>query len=132
MKLCEHIVPIYQNEIKKGNEPLLVIVPSPDDMYASIRLGVLFKKPLGKYLFPLIEETTRFSVHFPNERYFLCQVCKCMISGPIEENQKQGRYERSTFDSPRKEVVAAKDNVYVDDGFYEKFVIPIDKWKEER
>ena len=130
MKLCDHIVPIYQNEIQKGNAPELVVVPSPKDSCASAKLAVLFANPLGVYPEQKeLEEKTFVSPHSPHERYYQCNVCGCMISGPIREGQNC-KYKRRSDQAVQKEVVATKDNVYVEDGFYEKFVVPVDKWKD--
>ncbi len=127
MKLCEHITMIYQNEIAFGNEPVFVSTPSFVDKYASAKMYVFMKKPLQAYKGDTIVEKTWIDCYSPKERYYVCEKCMHCVSGPLEENQKD-KYVRDNDKKPCKEVIADKENVYIQDGFYGKFLIPIDKW----
>ncbi|MBE6552930.1 MAG: hypothetical protein E7666_01150 [Ruminococcaceae bacterium] len=130
MKLCDHVVLAYQEEIKAGNEPVFIVAPSPEDKYAHIKLCVIFKKPLQMHKLPNIEEVIWRDTWSPCTRGYMCRNCECMVDAPIDP-PRLGLYERDPHAIPNKEIVAAKDNVYVEDGFYGKFLVPIDKWKEE-
>lgn len=129
MELCSHIVEIYKHEIIRGNEVVFVSAPDPDDKYSHAKLVIMFSKPLDNYSIPNVNEESFIDTHYPQERYYICSKCAHVISGPIEANQVDKYVRDLKFNKPKKEIIAYRDNVYVEDNFYGKFLIPIDKWK---
>ena len=128
MKLCEHIAPIYQNEIALGNEPVLVSTPGFVDKGASAHIYVHMKNPIAHYDAPFIEYTTTTTPYFPHERMCFCSKCKHYLSGPFVAEQKE-KFVRQKHHKICQEIIADRDNIYIQDGFYGKGLIPVDKWK---
>lgn len=127
MKLCEHIAQIYRNEIEHGNEPLFVYTPNYVQKNAIAKMYVIMKNKLQNYCIEGVEEEFVIDYHFPFERYYYCTECMQGISGPVEENQKIW-YKYSRFDKTSEKVVATRDNVYIEDGFYGMDLVPTKKF----
>lgn len=122
MKLCEHIAGIYRNEIEHGNEPVFVSTPS----YVGnglTEIYVIMKNKLQHYDIEGVEECFYRDYHFPSERYYRCAACEQCISGPTEEGQREW-FRYSKFDKVSEKVVATKDNIYIEDGFYGMSLVP--------
>ena len=123
MKLCEHILSVYSNEIKQGNLPLYVSTPKYVDKFATAEIYVIMKNRLQNYDLNVLQEYRYTDYHFPQERYYGCPICKHYISGPLEKKQDNW-FKHSKFDTPNINVKADDDNIYIDDGIYGKSMVP--------
>ena len=123
MKLCDHIAGIYRNEIEHGNEPLFVSTPSYVQKAATAKVYIIMKNKLQYYDIEGIDEKYETDYHFPSERYYCCTSCMQIISGPVEEEQMEW-FRYSKLDKVNEKVVATKDNIYIEDGFYGMSLVP--------
>ena len=129
MKLCEHLVPLYQNEMQRGNRPLFVSTPELTQKYPhppAANIYVNMQNKLFDYELEGIQSGERNDCHYPPERYFYCERCRQYISGPVENDQKS-RYEPSKFNLPNDKIIATKENIYIEDGFDGMFIVPIER-----
>ena len=129
MKLCEHLAPLYGNEMQHGNRPLFVSTPDLAQKYPHPPLAEIYVNMQNKlldYELEGIQCGIRNDCHYPSERYFYCAKCRHYISGPVENDQKS-RYEHSKFSIPNDKIVATKDNIYIEDGFFGMFVVPVER-----
>ena len=124
MKLCEHILQIYRNEIRHGNQPLYVSTPKFVDKFATAELYVVMNNKLQNYDLNGLQEYRYTDYHFPQEHYWGCPICGHYISGPLNENQRSW-FEHSKLDIPNISVKASDDNVYVEDGVYGMQMVPV-------
>ena len=124
MKLCEHILPIYRNEIRHGNQPLYVSTPKFVDKFATAELYVVMNNKLQNYDLHGLQEYRYTDYHFPKEHYWGCPICGHYISGPLNENQSSW-FEHSKLDIPNIGVRANDDNIYVEDGVYGMQMVPV-------
>lgn len=81
MKLCEHVVEIYREEIKRGN-PIVNITNWGG-------MNVNFQNVLGDYevsppakLFVIDK-----SLHDPLCKSYYCEKCRCFVQGPLTNRQ---------------------------------------------
>ena len=123
MKLCEHLAPLYQNEIRCHNRPLFVSTPSFVDPSASAAMYVHMEKRLQEYTGDGIRCESFNDYHFPAERYYVCEACRQCLSGPAEDGQRDA-FSLSQFDLPHEKVIATRDNIDIEDGVYGKFMVP--------
>lgn len=70
MKLCDHILSIYRNEIENGNQPLYISTPKYVDKNATAEIYVIMKHKLQNYSLDGIQEYRYTDYRFPQERYF--------------------------------------------------------------
>lgn len=109
MKLCEHLEPIYQNEIANGNK-ILSIGISYD---TGLRLCIFFKDPIiSKHIPPDLEVRDVILHSYPTEHVVECKSCRMMLSFPFPKDQ-QGNYNPSPFAVEDPNVLASKETVVV-------------------
>lgn len=123
MKLCDHILSIYRNEIEHGNQPLYISTPKYVDKNATAEIYVIMKHKLQNYSLDGIQEYRYTDYRFPQERYFGCPVCGHYISGPLDEKQLCW-FDHSDSDLPNDKVIATSENIYIEDGVYGKQMVP--------
>ncbi len=126
MKLCEHLAPLYQNEMRHHNRPLFVSTPHYVDPAASAKIYVNMENKLQSYKADGIQSGIITDYHFPAERYYVCVACRQYLSGPVEDDQRE-KFAHSQFDLPNDKIIATKDNIYIEDGFFAKFIVPVEK-----
>lgn len=126
MKLCEHLTPLYQNEMRHGNRPLFVSTPKYVDESATANIYVHMQNKLLQYEGNSVRSGTITDYHFPSERYYYCPICNHYLSGPLEDNQTNS-FEHSKFDTPNDKIVATMENINIEDGFYAKFIVPVER-----
>jgi hypothetical protein len=119
MQLCEHIQKIYIQELKRGNE--ILIVSTFKDVPAKI--AVFMKNVLDDYTDSLSMLSTFNDTHYPADKQYFCKECGCYISGPLDKNQK-GNYNPSPYAKPLLKVIATNENVFVEDGYIDSGMIP--------
>ncbi len=124
MKLCDHILSIYRNEIENGNQPLYISTPKYVDKNATAEIYVILKHKLQNYSLDGIQEYRYTDYRFPQERYFGCSACGHYISGPLDEKQLCW-FKYSDLDYPNDKVKATNENIYIEDGVYGKQMIPV-------
>ena len=103
MTFCPHLRPVYQAEMARGNSIV----------YLNLNVGskrvkvVYFNKALQTYddLDECVEMGTHTDYHFPFEKYCHCRACGWMITGPLEDGQK------NWYRSDAQEIVALEDMV---------------------
>ena len=120
MKLCDHILSIYRNEIEHGNQPLYISTPKYVDKNATAEIYVIMKHKLQNYSLDGIQEYGYTDYRFPQERYFGCPVCGHYISGPLDEKQLCW-VDHSDSEHPNDKVIATNENIY---GVYGKQMVP--------
>ena len=124
MNLCEHIAGIYRNEIEHGNEPVFVSTPRPNNKWSTAAdIYVLMKNKLQNYDIEGIEELFGNDTHYPLERCYRCTVCNQYIGGPQKEGQR-GWYEHSKYNKVNENVVATRENIYIEDSAHGSFMVP--------
>ena len=122
MKLCDHIAGIYRNEIEHGNEPVFVSTPS----YVGNGLANIYvhmKNKLHNYDIEGIEVVYLNDTHYPLERSYRCSACNQYICGPQKEGQR-GWYEYSRFNKVNENVVATRENIYIEESARGSFMVP--------
>ncbi len=82
---CPHLTPIYQAEIARDNS---VVYINLNVGSRSIKV-VYLAKALEQYdvLDTSVGEGTYIDYHFPSEKYYHCDKCRWMITGPLEDGQ---------------------------------------------
>lgn len=127
-KLCEHIQPRYESEIKKGNE-ITMIGHYEKTKFCHVTLAVYMKKTLEDGCeSTLVEKRCYHDYHFPFEKYYFCNKCGCYISGPMEKDQKI-IMEANKHAMIDPQIIATPQNVYwMDDERYTTGKLPV--WKE--
>lgn len=123
MKLCDHILSIYRNEIEHGNQPLYISTPKYVDKNATAEIYVIMKHKLQDYNLDGIQEYRYTDYRFPQERYFGCPVCGHYISGPLDEKQLCW-FDHSDSEHPNDKVIATNENIYIANGVYGKQMVP--------
>lgn len=128
IKLCEHIQPIYELEIKKGNTISMVSNLKKSKDYKAT-FCVFMKKVLDDdYNITHVEKSTFVDCYNPSRKSYRCKECGCMITGPIQNHQKE-RYEVDPFEKEDSRIIATPQNVYwMDDERYTTGKLPV--WKE--
>ena len=112
MKLCKHLEPIYQREIKRNNH---LVYLSRWGKY----LIVHFKNKLDNYTFlPDVKFQIEKDHHFPFSEQYLCTKCHGSIWGPLEQDQKV-RYRRDNFTVFTEKAVANLETIEVQDELWE-------------
>ena len=108
MKLCKHLEPIYQNEIRKENS---IVYLGKWNHY----LIVYLKNKMENYsMLPDVIFAEEKDYHFPFSEQYVCKECHCAIWGLFEENQKD-RYQRDSFTQFCEKAVATLDTVEIED-----------------
>jgi hypothetical protein len=103
MIFCPHLRPLYQAEMARGNSIV----------YLSLNAGskhvkiVYLAKALQTYdeQDEAVKTGTYTDYHFPAEKYYHCDKCGWMMTGPIEDGQK------NWYRPDAKEIVAPEDMV---------------------
>lgn len=128
MQLCEHLAPLYQKEIQKGNEVLAVGLNYRSGK--KNKMAVFFKKiPQFKKISAfakagkMIEEGFIKLHTYPDEHFFACRRCKMILSFPMRSDQPQG-YAPAPWAEPNEKVVATTENIYADDQISETGIRP--------
>lgn len=111
MRLCEHLMPIYQEELKMGNEVLAVGL----NFDTGLKMSIFFKKiPMLRNISKSIEEGYTNLPHYPKEHWFACNACKMLLSFPMNNDQPD-TYAPVPWAKPNDKVVVTKETVYADD-----------------
>ena len=85
---CEHLKYIYSQEIQRGNKILYIsLMNGPKHFNA-----VFMEKPLHDYecCDNEVESGVNTDPHYPSEKYYKCEQCRWIISGPAKLNQQPG------------------------------------------
>ena len=111
MKLCKHLEPIYQSEIKRGNS---IVYLSRWGEYFIVYL----KNKMSDYSLPNVKFSIEKDHHFPYAQDYICVQCHCSVSGPLETNQKD-QYRRDNFTLFTENAVATPDTIEIKDELWE-------------
>jgi hypothetical protein len=125
MKLCKHIQPIYEAEIKTGNTVASVTTPQNTPCHLCVHMNnTLRNNYADSALLPEIDKTPTYPVTI----LYFCRECGCRIDGPI--GNKPGYTPDYNWSDPR--VLATPKNVYVQDDYYEQGMKPTFISEEEK
>ena len=123
MKLCDAMRQIYKDEIARGNKVMLVTNHERTSKYPA-SLVVYMESRLGDYDLPYVKLDVFLSLWSPRERYYICNECGCIVSGPVENGQRD-RYWNIRKLPPDPQVIATPENVYwTDDDRYDEGIPP--------
>ena len=108
MKLCKHLEPIYQNEIRKGNS---IVYVWRQNKYFCVAL----KNMMEDYSsFLDVKFRIETDTHYPLAQEYSCPQCFCYICGPCEKDQ-YGWYKRDSFTQFCEKAVATLDTIEIED-----------------
>jgi hypothetical protein len=125
MELCEHLKPIYQFEVGRGNEILSVAVNSWSEARLVVHFKLVFNEKTIKEninISPSVLYRELRAIHQPSDKAYYCKDCKMSLSSPLEENQRD-QY-NPHYDEENPLVIASKDTVSVPDDLHGSGMIP--------
>lgn len=112
MKLCEHIIPIYQSEMKNGNRIEYLSRWGKN-------LIVYFHNKMNDYRYiPNITFGEERDCHFPFSQSYYCPCCNCALFGPLENNQKVW-YTPARFTPYSEDAIVTPKSVEIPDALWE-------------
>lgn len=111
MKLCEHLLPLYQSEIHRNHVILIEINYS-----TGWRMCVFFQNALESSPANNSNLTVRQSTepHFPSTKEIECHHCRMSLTFPLRKGQKDN-YWPTPLDRLDPRFICTADGVYVDD-----------------
>ncbi len=118
MSFCPHLRPLYQAEMARGNTIAYINLD-----VGSKRVKVLYlAKALQTHdnLDESVKQGKHTDYHFPAEKYYHCNKCGWMMTGPLEDGQK------IWYRPDAKEIVAPEDMVPPRVG-----ILPDGRWRRE-
>ncbi len=123
LSLCEHILPIYQNELKSGNRPLFVSTPCYVDKHASAEIVIYMRQKMKEYSRDGLQKCEDSDHHFPRGCGYKCTACKQSLLGPLETDQ-QSWYAYDRWHEPNADILATEDGILIKAGARGQFMVP--------
>lgn len=118
MKLCKHIQPIYEAEIKSGNTAVSVETSKK----LPCKLGVHMQKAFrDDHQTELVRDLFR-SPHYPVVYRYFCEECGCLLDSPLPYKSCEWTPGENAPCDMR--AVATEQNVYAEDGVFEQGMKP--------
>ena len=124
MKLCEHIQPIYEEEMRNGNDISSVTTPKNTCCYLCVHMN---KNLSNRYDFSDIIPNIDRTPTYPVTIEYFCSKCGCRIDSPLDNKSS---YSATGQIDPM--VLATPKNVYVKDNHFDQGMKPTILTEEQR